>query len=75
MTYRTPTFPVLHHLPEFDQTHDLWVNNGIQLSYLQSTDSFTKKKKTGRNGAKDYVLPKFMFRIPKLFVGENLGGN
>ena len=74
MTYRTPAFPVLHHLPEFDQTYDFWVNNDIQLSYLQSTDSL-KKKKIGRNGAKDYVLPKFMFRSPKLFVGENLGGN
>ena len=28
----TPGFPVLHHLPEFAQTHVLWVNDTIRTS-------------------------------------------
>ena len=28
-----PGFPVLYYLPEFAQTHVLWVNNAIQLSH------------------------------------------
>ena len=30
----TPGFPVLHHLPEFAQTHVHWVGDAIQLSHL-----------------------------------------
>ena len=29
----TPGFPVLHHLPEFAQTHVHWVNDAFQPSY------------------------------------------
>ena len=29
----TPDFPVLHHLPEFGQTHVHWVSDAIQLSH------------------------------------------
>ena len=29
----TPDFPVLHHLPEFAQTHVHWVDDAIQPSY------------------------------------------
>ena len=30
MDYNTPDFPVLHHLPEFAQTHVHWVSDAIQ---------------------------------------------
>ena len=30
----TPGFPVLHHLPEFAQTHVCWVSDAIQSSHL-----------------------------------------
>ena len=33
MDYSTPAFPVLHHLPEFAQTHVYWVGDAIQPSY------------------------------------------
>ena len=29
-----PGFPVLHYLPEFAQTHVLWVSNAIELPHL-----------------------------------------
>ena len=32
----TPGFPVLHHLPEFAQTHVHWVSDAIQPSHLLS---------------------------------------
>ena len=32
----TPDFPVLHHLPEFAQSHVLWVSDAIQPSHLSS---------------------------------------
>ena len=28
-----PDFPVLHHLPEFAQAHDRWINDAIQQSH------------------------------------------
>ena len=34
MDCSTPVFPVLHHLPEFAQTHDHWVSDAIQPSHL-----------------------------------------
>ena len=34
MDCNTPGFPVLHHLPEFAQTHVHWVRDAIQLSSL-----------------------------------------
>ena len=34
MTCSTPDFTVLHHLPEFAQTHIHWVGDAIQLSVL-----------------------------------------
>ena len=34
MDCNTPGFPVLHHLPEFPQTHVHWVRDAIQLSSL-----------------------------------------
>ena len=33
MDYSMPGFPVLHHLPEFAQTHVLWVDDAIQPSH------------------------------------------
>ena len=33
MDCRTPGFPVLHHLPEFAQTHVHWVSDAIQPSH------------------------------------------
>ena len=36
MDCSTPGFPVLHHLPEFAQTHVQWVGDAIQLSHLLS---------------------------------------
>ena len=33
MDCRTPGFPVLHHLPELDQTHVHWVGDAIQPSH------------------------------------------
>ena len=37
MDYSTPGFPVLHHLPEFAQTHVHWVCDAIQPSHLLSS--------------------------------------
>ena len=34
-----PTFPVLHHLPEFAHVHDHWTDDAIQLSYPLSPSS------------------------------------
>ena len=39
MDYCTPGFPVLHHLPEFAQTHVRWIGDAIQPSYLLSSPS------------------------------------
>ena len=36
MDCSTPAFPVLHHLPEFAQTHAHWVDNAILLSHSLS---------------------------------------
>ena len=33
MDCSTPGFPVLHHLPEFAQTHVFWASDAIQPSY------------------------------------------
>ena len=33
MNCSTPGFPALHHLPEFAQTHVLWVDDAIQPSH------------------------------------------
>ena len=35
----TPDFPVLYHLPEFAQTHVLWVGDSIQPSHPLSSPS------------------------------------
>ena len=34
MDCSTPGFPVLHHLPEFAQTHVHWISDAIQPSHL-----------------------------------------
>ena len=39
MESRTPGFPVLHHLPEFAQTHVHWVSDTIQPSHPLSPSS------------------------------------
>jgi len=39
MDYSMPGFPVLHHLPEFAQTHVHWVDDTIQLSHPLSAPS------------------------------------
>ena len=39
MNCSTPGFPVLHHLPEFAQTHVHWVGGAIQPSHPQSFPS------------------------------------
>ena len=39
MDCSTPRFPVLHHLPEFAQTHVHWVADAIQPSHLLSSPS------------------------------------
>ena len=39
MDYSTPGFPVLHHLPEFAQTHVHWLDDAIQLSHPLSPPS------------------------------------
>ena len=36
-TYSVPSFPVLHHLPEFAQTHIHWVDDAIQPFHLLSS--------------------------------------
>ena len=35
----TPGFPILHHLPEFTETHVHWVSDAIQSSYPLSSPS------------------------------------
>ena len=37
MDYSTPSFHILHHLPELSQTHVLWVSDAIQPSRPVST--------------------------------------
>ena len=37
--YSTPSFPVLHHPPEFAQTQVHWVSDAIQLFHLLSSPS------------------------------------
>ena len=39
MDCSTPGFSVLHHLPEFAQTHIYWVNDAIQPSHPPSSPS------------------------------------
>ena len=39
MNRSTPGFPVLHHLPEFTQTHVHWVGDAMQPSYPLSSPS------------------------------------
>ena len=39
MDFDTPGFPVLHHLPEFAQTHIHWVSDAIQPSHPLSPPS------------------------------------
>ena len=39
MHLSTPSFPILHFLPEFPQTHAHWVSNAIQLSHPVSPPS------------------------------------
>ena len=39
MDCSTPSFPVLHYLPEFAQTHVHWVGDSIQPSYPLSSPS------------------------------------
>ena len=39
MDCSTPGFPVLHHLPELDQTHVHWVSDAIQPSHPLSSSS------------------------------------
>ena len=39
MDCSTPGFPVLHHLPEFAQTHVHWVSDNIQPSHPPSSPS------------------------------------
>ena len=39
MDWSMPGFPVLHHLPEFAQTHVHWVGDAIQPSHPQSPSS------------------------------------
>ena len=39
MDCSTPGFPVLHHLPEFVQTHVYWVSDAIQPSHPLSSSS------------------------------------
>ena len=39
MDCSTPGFPVLHHLPEFTQTHVHWVDDTIQTSHPLSSPS------------------------------------
>ena len=39
MDCSTPSFPVLHHLPDFAQTHVHWVSDAIQPSHSLSPPS------------------------------------
>ena len=39
INWSTPGFPVLHHLPEFAQTHVHWVGDAIQSSHPSVTPS------------------------------------
>ena len=39
MDCTTPGYPIHHHLPELDQTHDHGVNDAIQLSHPLSSPS------------------------------------
>ena len=41
MDCSTPGFPVLHHLPEFAQTHVHWIGDAVQPSHSMSSPSPT----------------------------------
>ena len=49
MDCSTPSFPVLHHLPEFAQTHIHWVGDAIQPSHslLSSSLAFSLSQHQG----------------------------
>ena len=40
MDCSTPGFPVLHHLPEFAQTHVHWVSDALEASHPLSPPSY-----------------------------------
>ena len=51
MDCSTPGFPVLHYLPEFAQTHFLWVGDAIHSSYSLSPASLPPLKSFPASGS------------------------
>ena len=55
MDYSTPGFHVLHHLPEFAQTHVLWVSAAIQPSHALPLSSPSAFNLTQHQGLSQWV--------------------
>ena len=55
MDYNTPGFPVLHHLPEFAQTHLHWVGDATQVSRPLSSPSPSAFNLTQHQGLFQWV--------------------
>ena len=83
MDCSTPGFPVLHHLPEFAQSHVHWVGDAIQTSHPLSSpspptfnlpqqilkDKKKKKKKKTQNRTKTIKLLLFCLReVPTIYT-------
>ena len=67
MDCSTPGFPVLHHLPEFAQTHVHWVEAVIQLSHLLSSPSHLAFNLTQDQGLFQWVRSSYrMAQVLKL---------
>ena len=57
MDYRTPSFPVLHYLLEFVQTHVHWVSDAIQPSHPLSSPSPPALRLSQHQGLFQWVSP------------------
>ena len=59
MNYSTPGFPVLHHFPEFAQTHVHWVSDAIQSSHLLLLPSPPILNLSQRQGLFQWVISSY----------------
>ena len=68
MDCSTPGFPVLHHLPEFAQTHVHWVSDAIQSSHLPFTPFFSCSQSLPASGP-------FPMNWPFASGGQSIGAS
>ena len=64
----TPGFPVVHHLPEFAQTHVHWVSDAIQVPPRWSTWITGKSKSRGDSfNCHQSTISLYSFQVPLLY--------